>query len=144
MKTCFKCKVEKPFADFNRSTIAKDGYNMYCRECCCTANALTTRFYRYGITKEDFDTRLALQDGGCAICGSTLLLSVDHSHETGFNRGILCRRCNLGLGYFDDDPDTMLQAIEYLKTAHWSDQSRRPARKFQLQQEASQLQRSTA
>jgi len=67
---------------------------------------------------------LASQDNSCKICKikvyprTRALLSnsavVDHCHETGRVRGILCRRCNLGLGYFDDRTELHYSAIEYL------------------------------
>lgn len=76
---------------------------------------------RYGMTLEDYDTMLSNQAGGCAICaspvpkrkGSTRLV-VDHCHKTGVVRGLLCYRCNVGLGNFEDDPVLVLKALKYL------------------------------
>jgi len=71
----------------------------------------------YGMTVEEYDERLASQGGGCAICGAKpgrRSLPVDHDHETGLVRGILCTDCNTALGSFDDDPALLLRAIEYL------------------------------
>jgi hypothetical protein len=65
---------------------------------------------RYGIT---LDERNAMGDR-CYICGSQYDLHVDHDHRTGKVRGILCRRHNLGLGHFDDDPLMLLRAVDYL------------------------------
>ena len=57
------------------------------------------------------------RDGkSCAICGETEQLHVDHDHETGRIRNVLCRRCNLGLGNFRESPELLARAIEYLKT----------------------------
>jgi hypothetical protein len=62
----------------------------------------------YGITFEEFSKRLAEQDGRCAICGIEINYDtkneaqVDHDHATGKIRGILCFRCNSGLGSFQD------------------------------------------
>lgn len=50
----------------------------------------------------------------CVICGAADGLAVDHCHTTGEIRGVLCRPCNLGLGYFRDDPERLLGAIKYL------------------------------
>jgi len=50
----------------------------------------------------------------CVICGATEDLAVDHCHATGVIRGVLCRPCNLGLGYFRDNPQRLLGAVEYL------------------------------
>lgn len=71
---------------------------------------------RYGITAEDYDHMFAEQNGLCAICGrpDSRALSVDHDHETGKVRGLLCSKCNFLLGYADDDPEILTRAIEYL------------------------------
>lgn len=73
---------------------------------------------KYGISAERYDEILTEQGGGCAICGggpskSFLYLDVDHDHETGMVRGLLCRRCNTGLGYFERGFHEL--AIDYLK-----------------------------
>jgi Autographiviridae endonuclease VII len=70
----------------------------------------------YGISVEDYNALLVKQDGACAICKrkSDRTLCVDHCHSTGVVRGLLCRKCNAGLGCYDDNPSFMLAAIEYL------------------------------
>ena len=66
------------------------------------------------------------QFGVCAICGNPETrkrngriwwFSVDHCHKTNINRGLLCTKCNTGLGNFDDDIDIMASAISYLQHA---------------------------
>ncbi len=72
---------------------------------------------RYGITDADYQRQLTLQANECAICRTTLgdkALHVDHNHETGQLRGLLCNHCNLGLGHFRDSPDRLAAAIAYL------------------------------
>ncbi len=73
---------------------------------------------KYGLTIEQYDGLLAEQGGGCAICSRKprpdISLHVDHDHETGQVRGILCFRCNNALGDFDDDPPLLQQALGYL------------------------------
>lgn len=71
----------------------------------------------YGITHDDYAEMLEEQGYGCAICGGTdesRRLAVDHCHETQRVRGLLCGRCNRGLGHFGDDPELMHRAVEYL------------------------------
>lgn len=83
--------------------------------------------WNHGITIDDYKVMFDAQGGVCAICGreETNLLSrktgrirqlaVDHCHETGKIRGLLCSNCNMGIGYFRDDPEIMRKAITYLK-----------------------------
>lgn len=76
----------------------------------------------YGINFGDYSRMLGEQNGLCAICGgppvggkkSNARLHVDHDHVTGAVRGLLCNRCNLGIGYFADDLGRLLAAIDYL------------------------------
>lgn len=76
---------------------------------------------KYGITLDDYEAMLETQDGHCAICPATTpgranrrYLYVDHDHETGAVRGLLCGNCNDGLGRFIDDIDLLTSAIMYL------------------------------
>lgn len=73
---------------------------------------------RFGLTKEAYEQLLEKQNGGCAICGEACAtgdrLAVDHDHETGEVRGLLCRKHNVGLGMFNDDVDLLLAALLYL------------------------------
>jgi hypothetical protein len=73
---------------------------------------------RYGITGEEYDEMLLSQFEKCAICAGTNVsgrrLSVDHNHKTGKVRGLLCNQCNLGLGYFYDNPTLLTNASQYL------------------------------
>lgn len=77
---------------------------------------------KYGITQEDYNRMLAEQDGCCKICRSSdpvgvKSFAVDHDHVTGKVRGLLCHRCNPGLGYFQDNPELLRKAIDYLLEA---------------------------
>lgn len=76
---------------------------------------------RYGITIEDYNEILASQNMGCAICNSLTpkrkgseYLVVDHCHDSGEVRGLLCYKCNVGLGSFEDDLILLIKAAEYL------------------------------
>jgi recombination endonuclease VII len=75
------------------------------------------RTRRYGISGDDYYTLLKRQGGACAICKKKpgrRRLAVDHCHSTHWVRGLLCSKCNTGLGQFDDDVPRMLAAIAYL------------------------------
>ena len=74
----------------------------------------------YGITIEDYDRMLEAQGYRCAICrtdepgGSGARFAVDHNHDTGNVRGLLCNNCNRGLGHLQDSVLILEQAINYL------------------------------
>ena len=75
---------------------------------------------KYGITPEDYDRMLAEQGGRCKVCmtdepGSRGIFVVDHCHETGKNRGLLCSKCNTAIGQLGDDVTMLERAIMYLK-----------------------------
>lgn len=75
---------------------------------------------QFGITEDEYDELFKAQGDGCAICGrpdnthKDRRMPVDHDHNTGRRRGILCGNCNAGVGMFDDDPDRLLSAAAYL------------------------------
>ena len=70
----------------------------------------------YGLTSAGYDALLAEQDGQCAICGGVeSRLVIDHNHDTGKVRGLLCQKCNRGLGQFDEAPRHLLAAIAYIE-----------------------------
>lgn len=79
---------------------------------------------RYGISPTAYDGLMASQNGCCAIChlppegrGKGGKLHVDHDHETGRVRGLLCGLCNTALGGFQDNTDNLLAAVRYLQAA---------------------------
>lgn len=125
-RRCPDCDTVKPLEAFPLNKGKASGYDRYCLPCHnkrCAANKIknhgSTRQYhlkrRYGMSQVDFERLLALQGGGCAICGAPGAEHVDHDHRTGNVRGILCFNCNGGLGQFKDDVVTMRKAIDYLK-----------------------------
>jgi hypothetical protein len=74
---------------------------------------------RYGITLDDYTSMHQKQGGCCAVCGVSEIehgkpLVVDHEHTTGRVRGLLCHKCNIGLGLFGDDIFRLQRAINYL------------------------------
>ena len=73
----------------------------------------------YGITLLDYQDMLVNQHGVCAICGGRpdlRLLHVDHCHATGKVRALLCVNCNTALANFDDSPQLMRKAADYIDT----------------------------
>ena len=71
----------------------------------------------HGLTLEDYDRMFDRQRGLCLICHqpSPKNLHVDHDHDSGKVRGLLCMRCNVGMGSFDDDPERLFAAALYLE-----------------------------
>ena len=83
----------------------------YCKQ--CSRDYILEK--RYGVTREQYDELVA---SGCAICGTRKPgkkgFHVDHCHSGGQVRGVLCHGCNVGLGMFQDNPERLLRAAEYL------------------------------
>lgn len=69
----------------------------------------------YKITVEEHSKLLSNQNNACAICLKETKLAIDHDHGTGKVRGLLCPKCNGGLGMFLDNPDLLRKAINYLE-----------------------------
>lgn len=72
---------------------------------------------RYGITTKEYWDLVSSQRGVCAICGENngKKLHIDHDHKSGVVRGLLCGKCNRGIGLFKDSTDLILKALKYLK-----------------------------
>lgn len=136
MKTCRACGLVKPVSDFYLSSRGKPVAQ--CKGCVCArtraynlANLEQTRRIqrewrrrtKYGLTQEQVE-ELELR-GVCDNCGRTAdevgtagksgeRLHIDHDHETGEVRGILCKKCNSALGFMDDDIDRLTGLVFYL------------------------------
>ena len=86
--------------------------------------------HRYGVTLEEYDRMFAAQDGKCAVCGEVPgdnvrahwggKLCIDHCHETGKVRGLLCNDCNLAVGYAKTEK-VAAAAAEYIRLHAGSD-----------------------
>lgn len=134
-RICTRCKTEKPLDDYHR--MAKDriaGKQYYCKPCIGESRRVrqdaNPDYYRdvklkhhYGISYEVYEAILEIQDNVCAICKGpethsgfvgVRALSVDHNHDTGEVRGLLCQKCNSGLGFFDDDYERLKVELKYL------------------------------
>ena len=79
--------------------------------------------FQHGITPEQYRDLLSAQDAVCAICEQPCLsgkrLAVDHDHELGRIRGLLCGRCNTALGLLEDQEPRLLAALDYLRGSWW-------------------------
>jgi hypothetical protein len=73
------------------------------------------RFRLYNLSQADYQELLEHAGGRCEICRKSKRLHVDHCHETGQIRGLLCGTCNRGLGMFGDNYEGMLRVLSYLK-----------------------------
>lgn len=136
MRTCTRCWEERPVEQFGRFKRNPDGIHNTCKPCLRTgarkyygekgkavqASRRGTGFHRkwslkrnYGITHTEFEEMEARQNKSCAICGDVVKLAVDHNHKTGKVRGLLCLRCNWGIGHLRDNPEILQSAINYLE-----------------------------
>lgn len=117
-KHCRKCGIPKPFENFSSASVkrSRDGLYSYCK--LCSANK--ERLWKYKVSEEEVNKMYSNQGGICAICPATIERQnkkshLDHNHITGVFRGLLCKSCNNGLGFFKDDIGILTSAIEYLK-----------------------------
>jgi hypothetical protein len=85
-----------------------------------------TILYKFKMTSNEYYALLKKQNNVCKICkkpetqikrksDKIKMLSIDHCHKTGKIRGLLCFKCNSGLGQFQDSIDLLKAAIDYLK-----------------------------
>ena len=132
MRTCIRCKEDKPFDEFYINRRRKDGRNSYCKEC----EKLYRREYykenkhikdaydyrkKYGTTIDEVHENLKRQEGQCYICKKDIseTFHIDHNHDTGKVRGLLCSNCNTGIGLLGEDLDALKRAIRYLQEHKW-------------------------
>ncbi len=124
MKICGCCKIEKSLDYFYSNNNSQDGYMKRCIPCTTRKQRTDHLFIKYGITRDTYNAILKSQEGVCKICkmpetiksnGKLNPLSVDHDHKTHKVRGLLCRKCNSGLGHFNDDPELLIKAANYLE-----------------------------
>ena len=127
MKKCNVCNKEKDYTGFHKFARSKDGLKNTCKQCRSKENKgplkdiIRDKNLRrcYGISLNDYNVMLEHQRYRCKICGihhkhCERGLFVDHNHETGSVRALLCHHCNSGLGHFRDNQEFLLNAIDYL------------------------------
>lgn len=122
MKYCKKCDKDKPLTEFTRNSRAKSGLTSYCKQCNQILDFNKRLKGCYKLSSLDYENLMYSQDNRCAICGEywkpdkqSRRLSIDHNHETGKIRGLLCRNCNTGIGMLKDNIQTIQNALDYLK-----------------------------
>lgn len=118
-KECTQCGESKVLSDFYRMKSAPDGHMYECKVCNNKRNKKSALKYHFGISINDYNALFEKQEGCCAICGThqselSEALHVDHDHDNGWVRGLLCKTCNIGLGHFKDNPELLDKAAEYL------------------------------
>lgn len=120
--------IDKPCRRCGKMFSPKAPSELYCSDK-CKDEAISSRYLEktYGITIDEYNTLLEEQDNRCAICGGEgflmdndrhkVKLVVDHDHNTGVIRGLLCHNCNRAIGLFHDNVNDLESAIKYLKRA---------------------------
>ncbi|MFJ4787907.1 endonuclease VII domain-containing protein [Streptomyces sp. NPDC088794] len=118
-KRCPQCEAVKPHADWERNRSSADGWSSYCRECRAERNRISYFKRKYGLAPAELDALIADQLGICCICLAAPAEHVDHCHQTGRVRGVLCFSCNAALGQFKDRPDAIRRAAAYVEGIAW-------------------------
>lgn len=129
---CGETNIAKFYVDKNGHRSVKHCRDCHKKQCMERWHAKpeidrqASRAYKYGITPEDFKNMHESQQGKCAICSTKPKtkrgLHVDHDHDTGKVRGLLCHGCNVALGSFKEDVTLLNKAIEYLRSKKWQTQ----------------------
>lgn len=114
-KECRKCLRILPLDNFRFVNVSANKKNSICRAC----RQIHRKILR-NANREDYENLLNEQNSACAICGISAeeigrKLIIDHNHETLQVRGLLCWRCNSGLGFFKDEQALLAIAIDYLR-----------------------------
>jgi hypothetical protein len=129
VKRCVHCRHFKPRSAFYRAPAASDGLQSWCKACVAdrvkrwqtdhpdraTYLGRRWRHRQRGLFAGDYARIAAEQNGRCAICGDVAELVIDHDHEDGRVRGLLCNPCNVALGLLADEPGRLRAAAAYLE-----------------------------
>lgn len=120
---CISCGQDKPRSEFYNNSTAASGKTASCKPCTLLRNQLST----YNLSVEQYQQLVASQKNSCRICGAgpdslrnrqRQSLSIDHNHQTGQVRGLLCVACNHALGLMADQPEWLEAAAQYLRDSH--------------------------
>lgn len=138
-KKCNRCKQFKPLDDFNKSSRSEDGLQYKCK--CCASQMdkeyrnrpeirerhRNQRLQRmYGITSLEYDALVKVQDDKCKICLTDKkplnaqtkkrdYWHIDHCHDTGRVRGLLCGECNKAVGLMKEDVNIIKNLLAYVE-----------------------------
>ena len=126
-KVCRACNLEQPVENFYTTQYApgKTTRRSVCASCYVPIHGGPARERRFGLYPGQYEEMFADQDGRCAICGQPetrkvkgklISLAVDHDHETGQVRGLLCNMHNRMLGFAGDDVEILRVAVRYLES----------------------------
>ena len=127
LKHCNSCDTTKPIEEFYKAKGRKDGRSWWCSTC---AKAYRKKKYNtdtnweyqikclYGLDPADYYKMYDEQGGACKICSKNFpRLCVDHCHNSGKVRGLLCQKCNKAIGLLGDNLDYLTNAITYLESS---------------------------
>ena len=141
-KHCSRCSKYLPFSAFPKSAGPnRGGTSAYCKPCMLAykrgyykehgkseyrihRERVSAILSKYGLTEEEYQQKFQEQQGLCGACGkpeefhykdgTPYRLAVDHDHDTGQIRMLLCRRCNLALGHLQDSPERVQALLAYI------------------------------
>ncbi len=144
MKICSRCNTLKELPQFNKAKNTVSKLTSHCKLCLREARLLRKQpgyivppkkkrinkgkrhnrlMKTFGWSLDLYNTILEGQNNVCGICkgletskiaGKVIALAIDHCHDSGVIRGLLCKKCNIDLGYFRDNPKFLIAAAEYL------------------------------
>lgn len=125
-RCCTICKENKSLVDFKTNSGFPEGKAYICKSCDKERSRNRRLLRLFGISSKEYDDLLKEQNNVCAICGKpesivhrktkeVMRLSVDHCHSTGKIRGLLCAKCNMVIGSFNDDIELFRKSIKYLE-----------------------------
>jgi len=111
-RKCISCQAVKPRTE-ESFEINHGAFRAECKECKFRKQKARRIKAEYGGTIEEYEA--TMRDASCAICGSNKKLVLDHCHNKGHVRGVLCSHCNSMLGFARDDENNLRAAIDYLE-----------------------------
>lgn len=110
-KICSKCKEIKTIERFQKDKQKPSGFSSYCKDCRRESKIKKL----YNISSDEYDNLYESQMGRCKICNNQhIRLHIDHCHVTGRVRGLLCSKCNMAIGLFNDNIEVLKETIKYI------------------------------